>query len=275
MLIATDAIVLRTIKYGEQKIITDVYSRSHGRLSFVASVPKSSHGKLKKQYFQPLTLLTLQGDVRQQAQLQKLHDAAILTPLPTLLTNPPKLSISLFLSEFLYHALRGEQRDEPMFDYIANSIQWLDSCEANYANFHLVFLMHLSRFLGFYPNLESSDPRHPSSATRFFDLRAASFCANPPIHRDFLQPEEAGLLSLMMRMDYPTMHLFRLNRQQRHRCIEVALRSICQTSPTCAPLRCFKSCGMNSRPPNETRQMAGEGKQDNGEIRGNWREKLA
>ena len=233
MLIKTDAIVLRAIKYGEQKLIVDLFTRSHGRLSFVATVPKSAHGKLKKQYFQPLTLLTIEGDVRQQAQLQKLREASILTPLPTLLTDPSKRSISLFLSEFLYHALRSEQRDEPMFDYIANGIQWLDGRDGSFANFHLVFLMHLSRFLGFYPNLEepstgiqSPFTLHPSSATvsLYFDLRAASFCLHPPVHRDFLQPEEAGMLRLMMRMDYSNMHLFRLNRQQRTRCIEVALQ---------------------------------------------------
>lgn len=223
MLITTEAIVLRTIKYGEQKLIVDLYTRKQGRLSCVVRVPKTAHGKLKKQYFQPLTLLSIEGDIRPQMQLQKLRDAAILLPLPTLLTNPSKLSISLFLSEFLYHALRSEQQDEPMFDYIANSIQWLDGREGNYANFHLVFLMHLSRFLGFYPNLEQPFTLQQPS-TLYFDLRAASFCTQPPVHRDFLMPEEAGMLRLMMRMDYPTMHLFRLNRQQRYRCIEVALQ---------------------------------------------------
>ena len=230
MLSKTEALVLHSIKYGEQKLIVDMFTRQHGRLSFLLTIPKTAHGKLRKQYFQPLTMLMIESDVRQQLQLQKLRDAAILLPLPTLLSDPSKLSICLFLSEFLYHALKGEQRNEPLFDYVATSLQWLDSREQDYANFHLVFLMHLSRFLGFYPNLEEKGDWHYQHIERrgeralYFDLQAASFCTAPPVHRDFLMPEEAGILRLMMRMDFPTMHLFRLNRQQRDRCIEVALQ---------------------------------------------------
>lgn len=244
MLSKTEAIVLHSIKYGEAKMIVDMFTRQHGRLSFMVSLPKTTRGKLKKQYFQPLTLLSIECDIRPQQQLQKLSDASLLFPLSTLLYDPTKLSISLFLSEFLYHALKSEQHNEPLFDYIISSIQWLDSCESNYANFHLVFLMHLSRFLGFYPNLEESGERGIERGERreereekkagngerkaeshelYFDLRAACFCTFVPLHRDYLMPQEASMVKLMMRMDYPTMHLFRLNRQQRNRCIEVAL----------------------------------------------------
>lgn len=227
MLSKTEAIVLHSIKYGERKIIVDMFTRQHGRLSFIVPLPKSLHGKLKKQYFQPLSLLTIECDIKPQAQLQKLHDAAILTPLSSLLCDPTKLSISLFLSEFLYHALKGEQQNTALFDYVLSSILWLDNRERDYVNFHLVFLMRLSRFLGFYPNLEergnTSLGNERREDTLYFDLRAASFCAAPPLHRDFLMPEEASMLKLMMRMDYSNLHLFRMNRQQRNRCIEVAL----------------------------------------------------
>ena len=60
----------------------------------------------------------------------------------------------MFLAEFLSHALREEGKNEPLFAYLVSSIRWLDACRSDYANFHLVFLIRLSRFLGFYPNLE-------------------------------------------------------------------------------------------------------------------------
>lgn len=233
MLTKTEALVLHAIKYGEQKLIVDMFTRTHGRLSFVVSLSKGGRGRMKKQYFQPLTHLSIECDLLPQRQLQKLSDVAIATPLSTLLYDPSKLSISLFLSEFLYHALKGEQQNEPLFDYVMSSIQWLDGRERDFANFHLVFLMHLSRFLGFYPNLDRSPLEvsaqvsslsTPSSLSAlYFDLRSATFCSRPPVHRDFLMPEEASQLMLMMRMDFPTMHLFRMSRRQRQRCVEVAL----------------------------------------------------
>ena len=68
--------------------------------------------------------------------------------------HPHKSAIALFIAEFLYRALREEAENAPLFAYLSNSIQWLDECKHDFANFHLVFLIRLSRFLGLYPNTE-------------------------------------------------------------------------------------------------------------------------
>ncbi|WP_294743773.1 DNA repair protein RecO [uncultured Prevotella sp.] len=217
MKVKTEAIVLHSLKYGEQKIIVDMFTRQYGRLSFAVQLPRSPHAKLKKQYFQPLTLLNIEADIRQQANLQKISEVSLLSPLPSLLSEPSKLAIGLFVSEFLHYALRDEQQNEPLFDYVRSSIEWLDSREHDYANFHLVFLMHLSRFLGFYPNIEVY------CEGDFFDLRAAVFCPSAPVHRDFLMPQEAARIQLLMRMDFVSMHLFRLSRADRNRILELLI----------------------------------------------------
>ena len=171
MLTKTQAIVLHSLKYGETRLIVDMFTRSQGRQSFIVSIPKSVKGKIKKQLFQPLTLLEIEYDLRPKLQLQKLSDVRLASPFSSIPFDPNKLSISLFIAEFLYYALRSEQRNEPLFDYIVNSIQWLDAQTNRFANFHLVFLMRLSRFLGFYPNLDHYQ------AGDYFDLRESVFDA--------------------------------------------------------------------------------------------------
>ena len=218
MLTKTEAIVLHSFKYGEQKIIVDMFTRLYGRMAFVAAIPKNAKGRLKKQYFQPLTLLDITCEIRPHVQLQKLSEASLHAPLLSLLSEPAKLAIGLFIAEFLYHALKNEQQNEPLFDYILSALSWLDGKEDHYANFHLVFLMHLSRFLGFRPYL---DGYHEGD---FFDLLAGTFSATPPQHRNYLIPQEAAIMRLMMRMDLTNMHLFRMNHQQRNRCVEVAMQ---------------------------------------------------
>ena len=217
MLAKTEAIVLHAFKYGESRMIVEMFTREHGRLSFAVQLPKTAKGRLKKQLFQPLTLLNMECDVRPRLQLQKIGSASLWLPLPSLQTHPAKLSIALFLGEFLYHALKGEQQNEPLFDYVIHSLQWLDGAGDPVANFHLVFLMRMARFLGFYPNLDNY------TEGCYFDLRASMFCQQPPVHRDILLPQEAEKVQLMMRMDYQTMHLFRLSRQDRNRLLEIAL----------------------------------------------------
>jgi len=228
MLQKTEALVLRSLKYGEQQLIVDMFTREHGRLSFIVSVSRSPRASAKKLYFQPLTLLYIETDVRPLQQLQKLRNVALMQPLQSLLSIPDKLAIGLFVAEFLTHALKGEQQNEPLFSYVCSSLQWLDGAPAHYANFHLVFLMRLSRFLGFYPNLEEGGVKSMEKGAKkdfhlFFDLRAATFCGSIPLHRDFLLPSEAANIALLMRMDYATMHLFHFSHQQRQRILEVLL----------------------------------------------------
>ncbi len=218
MLAKTQAIVLHSLKYGETRIIVDMFTRRFGRLSFIVNIPKSSKSKVKKQFFQPLTLLEIEVDVRPKVQLQKLSDVRLATPFQSIPFHSHKLAISLFVAEFLYYALRSEQRNEFLYDYLENSILWLDGQNDRFANFHLVFLMRLSRFLGFYPNLDDY------KTGDYFDLRESVFLSSPPVHRDFLFPEEAEKVQLMMRMDYPTMHLFRMSHQERNRLLEVSLK---------------------------------------------------
>lgn len=218
MLTKTQAIVLHSIKYGEARLIVDMFTRSFGRQSFIVSIPKTSKGKVKKQFFQALTLLEIESDVRPKLQLQKLNDVRLAVPFASIPFESDKLSISLFMAEFLYYALRSEQRNELLYDYLENSIQWLDGQQAHYANFHLVFLLRLTRFLGFYPNLDDYQEGD------YFDLRESVFMNNPPIHRDFLYPEEARKVQLMMRMDFPTMHLFRMSHEERNRLLEVSIK---------------------------------------------------
>ena len=198
-------------------MIVDMFTEEAGRLSFIISIPKTSKGRIKKQYFQPMTLLEVECDVRQNVQLQKLKDAHLLTAYTSIPFSPEKLALSLFIAEFLYHALRSEQQDKLLFAYVCDSMQWLDTVEVGFANFHLTFLMRMSRFLGFYPNLDD----YVDGCV--FDLQTATFSLQVPTHRDFLDSHDSQLIHTLMRMDFPTMHLFQLSHHDRNRITEVLL----------------------------------------------------
>ncbi|MCR5077965.1 MAG: DNA repair protein RecO [Prevotella sp.] len=218
MILKSKAIVLRSLKFGESSLIVDMFTEAEGRVSFMTHIPKTSKGKIKKQYFQPLSLLELEFDFRQRVSLQRIREVRLLHPYASIPFDPVKSAILLFLSEFLYYVTRGEQQNPYLYNYVLTSMEWLDEAEREYANFHLVFMMRLSRFVGFYPNLEAYRPG------AWFDLRNATFCGHAPLHPDYLLPAEASGISLLMRMDYENMHLFRLSRHDRNRIAETVLR---------------------------------------------------
>jgi recombinational DNA repair protein (RecF pathway) len=92
--------------------------------------------------YNPLSILQLTTDERSIRTAQ-------LTFVPrTIDTDPYKRTIALFISEVLYHVLRHPMSDEPMFDFIAQSIQELDETDEP-QNFHLSFLVGLAAKLGF------------------------------------------------------------------------------------------------------------------------------
>ncbi len=217
MLVKTKAIVLHTLRYGEQKIIVSLLTETEGRLSLVARIPTTQRGKLKKQLFQPLNIIEAEVDLRPKADLHHFRDVRLLAPYSSIPFHPEKLAIALFLAEFIYYGTRGETLNPNLYQYIENSLRWLDACESSIANFHLVFMMRMSRFIGFYPNTD--DYREGD----FFDLRMASFTHTAPGHPDFLNPMEASHISTLMRMNYETMHLFRMSHHDRNRIAQILI----------------------------------------------------
>lgn len=218
MLQKTRAVVLRTLKYGDASMIVDLFTESNGRLSFLVRIPKNpKKGGMKKQFFQPMTLLELEFDYRQRSQLQHLREVRLSVPYGSIPFDPVKLSVVLFLAEFLYYCTREEQQNAPLFQYIETGLMWLDAASASYANFHLVFMMRLSRFIGFWPNVDDYQEGC------FFDLRNASFTLSAPLHPDFLQPVEAGRIVTLLRMGFESMHLFQLSHHERNRITELVL----------------------------------------------------
>lgn len=210
MTVKTRAIVLRNLKYGDQSLIVDMLTEQLGRVSFAVRLPKTAKGKLKKQLFQPLTIVDVEFDHHERASLQHIRDIRIATPYYNIGTHPAKLAEAIFLADFLSHATQNEQQNVPLYAYVENCLLWLDAAETGFANFHLVFMMRLSRFLGFFPNLDDYAPGC------CFDLREAQFTSVVPLHSDYLKPPEAARVQTLMRMDFPNMHLFQMNRTERN-----------------------------------------------------------
>lgn len=218
MITKTRGIVLRSVRFGESSLIVDVLTKSSGRVSFMVHIPKTSKGKIKKQYFQPMTLLDFEYDFRQRSNLQRIKDLRVSLPYSSIPIDPAKSCISLFLSEFIYYATRNEQENPTLFTYISTSLEWLDNAYEDFANFHLVFMMRLGKFLGFHPFLEDFTPGC------FFDLRNGCFTLSMPLHTDFLNAADAGHLYNLMRMNFDTMKLFKLSHDDRNRITEIVLR---------------------------------------------------
>ncbi len=244
-------IVLRTVRYGDTSLIVDLFTESHGRMSFMASTLRAKRSVRSVSFWQPLSMVEFSAELLPNGgKLPRPSDVRTYYNYIDLPFSPIKSTLALFLAEFLSAALREEKENTPLYRYIESSLQWLDLADspASIANFHLAFLMHLSRFIGIYPNLDVSGNLNlnpPLSAVNsplstvhcqlstfncqlstvnsqlYFDLLAGTYCDRQPSHAHFLRNEEARVLPVLFRMNYPTMHLFRLSRRERQRILHV------------------------------------------------------
>lgn len=213
----TPALVLSTVNYGDRQLIVDLLTRQAGRQSFIVRLSQSPHGRVHRRLFQPLTLLDADFTLRPNRTLQRFSEVRMARPWTSLTANPYKMPLVFFVAEFLRHATRDEQDVSTLFDYVVDSVEWLDMASEGYANFHLVFMIRLSMFLGFFPNLESYEPG------ACFDLRSGCFSTTVPPHPDYIQADEAEAMVGLMRLSFTTMRLFRMSREQRNRCVDVIL----------------------------------------------------
>lgn len=215
MLQKLQGVVLGTLKYSDKANIARIYTEQLGCRSFIVPIQRSKKSAVRQVLFQPLSLVEFEADIRPHTSLYPIKEARAAYPLQTVPYDPYKSAIALFLSEFLSRVLREEDVNAPLFAYLNFSIRWLDACESSFANFHIVFLMRLSRFLGLYPNVDDY------ADGWVFDLLNACFSPSLPLHGQYLQPEESARVRALMRMNFETMRLFAMNRTQRRRCLDV------------------------------------------------------
>lgn len=218
MLEIIHGVVLRKVKFSDTKMIVDLFTLGHGRQSFVATISHSGHSKSQMAVWSPLSMVELNADIRPNGQLPKPKNIRLYNIYSDIPYNPLKSTIALFLSEFLSASLKDESVNVPLYRFLETSLQWFDQMDesSSIANFHLIFMLRLSRFIGIMPNSDESD-------FKYFDLMSATFTSSRPSHTYFLSQEESRVLPLLLRLDYSTMYLLRLTRTERARCLDAIL----------------------------------------------------
>jgi DNA repair protein RecO (recombination protein O) len=172
------------------------------------------HGVNKKKsvcraaFMQPLTVVDMDVYHTPGKEIQRIKDMRLAFPLVGIPFHPVKNSLALFLSELLFRTLRRTEPDESLYLFLENSIQTLDCCEEGISNFHLIFLLKFSRYLGFEPNQDETDGT-------YFDLMNGVFLKQKPLHVHFLPPELSRDFAALLGCDYTDMHRLVLSRQKR------------------------------------------------------------
>jgi len=214
MLIKTKAIVLTSIKYGEADLIVKCLTEEGVRSYLIRSIFRTRSKKLKIGYFQPLSQLEISAYHNKQGNLNKISEARASYLYQSLATNIYKQSIALFLAEVLAYALKEEEQNQVQFSFIESSLQWLDQNDT-FANFHLVFMLQLTKYLGFYPDAEND-------GAAYFDLEEGTFKSSKP-YRNFLSGKKLILFKSIIGIKFDDMVGLKWNSEARQIVLDILL----------------------------------------------------
>ena len=185
---STKGIVLSSIKYGETSLICRIYTENFGLQSYIVNGVRKRKGN--RAYYQPLNLLDLVVFHKKNSQLHRIKEVKNSMAYSSIPFHILKSSVALFMAEVLCNCLKEEEENPALFNYIESSIKEFDTSEFN-SQYHIHFLIALSGYLGFYPNLENDH-------LPYFDLMNGCFSANKSEHKHYISNSEDFLSAMKL-----------------------------------------------------------------------------
>jgi DNA repair protein RecO (recombination protein O) len=208
MLVRTKGIVLKVTSYAENSVVVQVFTEELGLQSYLVNGAKKPKAKIHSNMLQPLHLLDMVVYHKNTGSLQRIKEAQQTPVLQQIPLDIVKGSVAMFLNEVLYKVLKHQQPDPHLFHFVYQSVLWLDQTASPIGNFHLSFLVKLSKFLGYLPT--ATPDKKP-----FFDLMEGVFTQSLPAHSYVLQEPHTSILHTILSTGYEGSRLYQMKREDR------------------------------------------------------------
>lgn len=218
MLCKTPAIVLHTLKFSESSLIVQCYTEQFGRLSLMIRGIRKAHGSNRMALLQPLSILDMEINYRAKNDIHYLKEFRLSDP-----STPPgqgalRNMMTLFLAEVLYKTVREEEPNPKLFEFLLYNCRYLSTIQEGLPNFHLYFLVHLTKFLGFYP-VNNRDNDHI-----YFDPVAGAFSTTINQMVPSMIPADSFLLHTLLNLPPDQLSTVSVSGEQRTHFLDEILR---------------------------------------------------
>lgn len=218
MIVKTRGIVLHYIKYSDSSGIVNVFTHQAGRQSYMVRGINKGRKVMRNAMFQPLTIIDIEGSHSSKREVQQLKNCTLGYVPFTANFSPAKSSVVIFLAEVLNSALHEDAPDQGLYDFIEKSVISLDQAEGTVANFHIMFLTKLTRFLGFGPSVAESESK------LIFDLSNGVFGQVPPVSGEYASQSSSALLEIFLKTPFHEMGNIKLEKSERRDLLSLLLK---------------------------------------------------
>ena len=209
MIQKTRAIVLDVTPFAEASIIVKAYTETMGLQSFLVNGVRKPKARFANNLFQPLTIIEIVAYIKKAGGLHRVSDVSAAPPLLHIPYDTIKTTIALFLAEILYRSIKEEEANPDLFGFVDHAIQILDLHPETTSRFHLLFCLHLSRYLGFYPS------GRYTSLSRCFDLKEGVFRESKPMHPYYIGYELSQRFDDLLEQSLEDTHEMKMTADER------------------------------------------------------------
>ena len=195
-------IVLNEIKYRDNLDIVYLYTDARGRKTCLLNRRK------RMRRLSPLSLIEFEASGRERSEMQYLKEYVFSPLLPDISGDARKSAIAMFTGEFLYKVLKEEESNPTLFGFLDHSVCMLDLLVEGVANFHLHFMVQLSKYLGFSIPLGKA-------GRKYFDIKLCEFVFVKPPHPQFFDGENTEILASLLELSVDRLGELKLSGKQR------------------------------------------------------------
>jgi DNA repair protein RecO (recombination protein O) len=210
MIQQTRGIVLQRFKYSDSKVIAKIYTEKYGLISCIFYSSTSKKGLMQLNVLQPMYVTDISIYFKESSNFQKVKEIGLNFPVVSISLDIKKNTICLFLAEFILKTLKENEPDPELFRFLVQSTEQLNEQEENVSNFHLIFLMKLSKYLGIMPENNFSE------SEAIFDLKSGKFITGHPSHSYFLNIHLSAQFSKIFELDLSESEKLSISHQDRN-----------------------------------------------------------
>lgn len=184
------AIFLWKIRFKESGFMVKVLSEKGALETFVFRGTKGAKKGMLAQLF-PLNEIEIDTYKSPKSSLAIIKNVKTLKPRMGIRSEMQQTAVAFFLAEVIAKSLKENDAHPQLFEFVSSSV---DLFEKRYQpNFHLVFLLRFTRYIGIEPTVTFDDHK-----TSFFDLSEGQFTILRPVHLNYLEVADSKRLKLLI-----------------------------------------------------------------------------
>ncbi len=212
-------IALRTIKYSDSRSILSAWSAERGYVSFAMPAGKGREAGRRRALTMPLAAFEGVCDIRGDRDVMFIRDLKPMNVGMSMISDPAKLAMALFMAEVFEKLLRNSQHDETLSLMLFDSIDALNHAgPRGVANFAIWTLYRLTVPLGIEPDMSDWQPG------ALFDLESARWRQSLPMSGQSFTGDEAKAVKILSRLSRENIERLRLSRAARRALLDGILR---------------------------------------------------